>query len=98
MIRLRPRDPLNQAPRWITMALPIDVLAQPPQQPTEIAARKRRVEVSKVVPCLCKQLRPVDVAKGVCREVADQPRRPVAVLQTAFRIVGWRDTEVGVIR
>ena len=72
----------------------MDVLAQPLAQRREIARRDAVVERGDVRVGPLPQLAGDQVAERVGREVADQPGRPVHVLEHALGVVGHVEPEV----
>jgi hypothetical protein len=72
----------------------VDVRAKPFAQRREIAASDLLVEVGDVFDHLLPDLHGHHRAQQVRREIADEPDRPVSVLQHALRVVGDVDAEV----
>ena len=75
----------------VALAVAMDVLAQPGEQPGEIAPGERLVEAAELAAGPAEELGGVDVAQRVGREVAEQPGAPVDVLQAALGVVGGGD-------
>jgi len=60
-------------------------------QPGEFSIHHvRLVHGSEALP----QLRRNDIAERVGREIAEQPRRPVNILEHTFRVVRWREAQI----
>src|SRR5437588_398865 len=86
-------DAADQVARPVALAGAVDLLVEPALEPAELAAAEVVVEVAQVLPRLLHELRRVEVAERVGREVAQAAHAPVDVLQAAFRVAGRRQVE-----
>ena len=76
------------------LALGVDLLVEPGPQCGELAGGELVVEVRHVDERLLEELRAVEVAERVGREVPQRGHRPVDVLQAAAAVVGHLEAEV----
>src|SRR6185369_17636569 len=83
----------DQLRRQETPAVAVDLRAQPLAQRRELAVRDQGVEVAEVAMRRLVELRRVEVAERVGREVPERAHRPVDVLQAAFGVVARPDAE-----
>src|SRR5438045_3026092 len=78
--------------------MPMGMLAEPLTERAKITARERLLERTHRTLGRGEQLRGVDVAKRVRREITDETFRPVSVLKATGSIVARRDAEVFLIQ
>src|SRR5438876_12035392 len=71
----------------VTLAVAVDLLAEPGEQGGEIARRNRPVEVAEVGAGGLEELGGVEVAERIGGEVADGAAGPVDVLEAAAGVV-----------
>src|SRR3989442_5578742 len=94
-IELRAGDAPQQIAGRVLAAVAVDVLPQPFAQRRELATRKMALEVAELGDRTLPDLHGDDVAELVGREVAEEPDRPVHVLEDPACVVRHLDTEVG---
>src|SRR5262245_14303314 len=92
--RLVAERPAGHAPAQhagaVALPVPVNLLVEPPLEAAELAAAEVGVEVAEVAPRLLHELRRVQVAQRVRREVAEAAEAPVDVLQAALPVVRRR--------
>src|SRR5262249_3148129 len=93
-VDVRTSDALEQNARRIHPAVSIHILREPLAHRPELPACELLLDVAEIGACPIPDLHRDDVPELVRREVADQPDRPVHVLEDAVRIVRHVDAEV----
>src|ERR1051326_7167077 len=86
------RDPFAQVVRTKALAVLVDLLIQPRFQPRELAAAQLILKVTKILARLLHELRGVQVAERIGREIAQAAEAPVHVLQAALVVRRRRQT------
>ena len=79
--------------RPVAAAVAVDLGPEPGQEGGELALGERGSEVAELGLGAGEELRGVEVAQGIGREVAEQAGAPVNVLEAAVGVVGWGQAE-----
>src|SRR5262245_6720518 len=90
----RSGDKLHQLGCGIALAAVMDHLVEPALERIEFAAGEHRSEAAQVAVGLFEELRSVEVAERIRREVANQGGRPVNVLQAALSVGRRLDAQI----
>ena len=75
--------PLDQLRGSIALPVSMNLFPQPAQQRLEFSRGKLLIEIAQVLPGLFKELGPVEIAQRIGREIPDQSRAPMDILQTS---------------
>jgi hypothetical protein len=82
----------------VTLAVAVDLLAQPAQECGKVPPGKLGVEVAEIGSSRGEELGCVQVAQGIGREVADQTFGPVSILQAALDRIGGDHAQILLVR
>src|ERR1700679_3857859 len=93
MVGFRARDVLDEDRRAESLALRMNLCAQPAEQAAEIASCKRFIQATQIRLCLGVKLGSIKVSQRVGRKITDQPGAPVDVLQASFGVVARRHAQ-----
>src|SRR4051794_32308815 len=77
----RTRGVLDQRGRSVTPPMAVDLAAEPAEEFGEVTPGEGGVEVAKFQPGPREELRGIEIAQGISREVAEQAGAPVDVLE-----------------
>ena len=87
-------DAVDEVGSWVAAALAVDFGLEPVAQGLKLAAGEGGFEVAEFHCSLIEELRGIEVAERVGREVAEEAGAPVDVLQDAAGVGGRLDAEV----